>query len=96
MVEKYIIDKADMHDLLTGKEIPLEQGSKARAFCIEIADGMTNGEVMQALFPKLELGELVYNRRRYFLMGEAIDTFDFKTTDKWWSAPYKAEKGGEE
>ncbi len=60
---------------------------------MELGEEPTNGEVMQALFPKLELGELVYNRRRYFLMGEAIDTFDFKTTDKWWNAPYQ--KGGE-
>lgn len=60
---------------------------------VEIPKGMTNGEVLQALFPKLELGEIVYNTRRYFLMGEAIDTFDFKTTDKWWNAPYQ--KGGE-
>ena len=60
---------------------------------IWIPEGMTNGEVIQALFPKLELREIVYNTRRYFLMGEAIDTFDFKTTDKWWNAPYQ--KGGE-
>ena len=62
-------------------------------FVCDIPNG-TNGEVIKALFPKLELGELVYNTRRYFLMGEAIETFDFKTTDKWWNAPY--EKGGEE
>lgn len=93
MVQKYIIDKVDIPRLLNGEEIPLDQGSKARAFCVEIPGGMTNGEVMQALFPKLELGELVYNKRRYFLMGAAIDTFDFKTTDKWWNAPYQ--KGGE-
>ena len=56
---------------------------------VEIPKGITNGEVIQALFPKIELGEIVYNTRRYFLMGEAIDTFDFKTTDKWWNAPYQ-------
>ena len=56
---------------------------------VEIPKGITNGEVVQALFPKIELGEIVYNTRRYFLMGEAIDTFDFKTTDKWWNAPYR-------
>jgi len=60
---------------------------------IWIPYGMTNGEVMQALFPNLELGEKVYNTRRYFLMGEPIETFDFKTTDRWWNASYK--KGGE-
>ena len=61
---------------------------------VEIPKGITNGEVIQALFPKLELGEKVYNTRRYFLMGESIETFDFKITDGWWNAPYQ--KGGEE
>lgn len=51
MVEKYIIDKADIHNLLTGKEIPLENRSKARAFCVEIEGGVTNGEMFQAIFP---------------------------------------------
>lgn len=60
---------------------------------MEIGEEPTNGEMIQALFPKIELGEIVYNTRRYFLMGEAIDTFDFNTTDKWWNAPYK--KDGE-
>lgn len=59
----------------------------------EFPHGITNGEVLQALFPDLELGEKVYNTRRYFLMGESIETFDLKTTDRWWNSPYQ--KGGE-
>ncbi len=51
MVQKYIIDKADIHNLLTGKEIPLEHRSKARAFCVEIEGGITNGEIFRAIFP---------------------------------------------
>jgi hypothetical protein len=58
-------------------------------FVCNIPKGMTNGEVIRALFPKIELGEKVYDKRIYFLMGESIETFDFKTTDRWWNAPYK-------
>ena len=53
----------------------------------------TNGEVLQALFPNIELGETRINRKRYFLKGEAIETFDLKVHNNWWNAPYK--KGGE-
>ena len=63
-----------------------------QAGLMDIPEGMTNGEVIQSLFPKLELGEKVYNTRRYFLMGESIETFDFNTTDRWWNTPY----GGKE
>ena len=55
MVQKYIIDKVDIPNLLTGKEIPLGQGSKARAFCVEIADEMTNWEVLKSIFPYAEI-----------------------------------------
>lgn len=87
MVQKYIIDKADIYNLLTGKEIPLGQGSKARAFCVEVAGGMTNGEVIQTVFPncKVKIG------------NDYVDT-DIDTittfTHEWWNASYQ--KGGEE
>lgn len=54
MVEKYIIDKAELHDLLIGKELDLPQGRKARAFCVEIAGDLTNGEAVQAMFPNID------------------------------------------
>lgn len=60
---------------------------------IWIPEGMTNGEVMQAVFPNIELGETRINRKRYFFKGEAIETFDLKVHDNWWNAPYQ--KGGE-
>lgn len=82
MVQKYIIDKADIHNLLTGKEIPLGQGSKARAFCIEIAGEMTNGEVIQALFPNVSVYE---HGSTYSVNNE----YNFNST--WWNTPYKAE-----
>lgn len=83
MIQKYIIDKTDLHDLLTGKEIPLPQGNKARAFCVEIPDGMTNGEVIQALFPNLSFNVIL--SKMYASCGQGL--LD------WWNAPYKAERG---
>ena len=81
MIQKYIIDKADIHNLLTGKEIPLGQGSKARAFCVEIAGGMTNGEVLKSIFPTAEL-----------ILGNSDHMPDVLCVkEKWWNAPYKAE-----
>lgn len=94
MVQKYIIDKADIHNLITGKEIPLGQGSKARAFCIEIAGEMTNEDVIKALFPQIELGEIYNGKHRFFLKDKEISTFDLKAEVEWLNAPYK--KGGEE
>ncbi len=66
------------------KYIALVEGD----FVCNIPKGMTNGEVIQALFPDIELGENIFDRRRYFLKNEAIEIFDFKTTDDWWNAPY--------
>lgn len=86
MVQKYIIDKADIHNLLTGKEIPLGQGSKARAFCIEIAGEMTNGEAIISLYPDLKY--TIQNGRVLTTIGVA-SSFDLD----WWNAPYQ--KGGE-
>lgn len=56
-------------------------------FCIEIAGGMTNGEVIQTVFPncKVKIG------------NDYVDT-DIDTitafTHEWWNASYQ--KGGEE
>lgn len=84
MVQKYIIDKADIHNLLTGKDIPLEQGNKARAFCVEIAGGMTNGEVIRAMFPNIS----VYQHGSTYSVN---NEYNFNST--WWNLPYQ--KGGE-
>ena len=98
MIQKYIIDKTDLHDLLTGKEIPLQQGgNKARAFCVEVPGGMTNGEVIQALFPQS------YFLNDFPFCGSSLEKVYFddkksnpsciKTNEEWWNAPYQ--KGGE-
>lgn len=91
MVEKYIIDKADIHNLLTGKEIPLEHRSKARAFCVEIEGGITNGEVFQAIFPCDEVHiNGLQEGMVHFSMKSNLDSMDCFDLD-WWNAPYKAE-----
>ena len=83
-------DKAQRGDCFISDALDMAISALSENKCF---DGMTNGEVIQALFPNMELGEKVYNTRRYFLMGESIETFDFKTTDRWWDSPYQ--KGGE-
>ena len=89
MVQKYIIDKADIQNLLTGKDIPLGQGSKARAFCVEIAGEMTNGELFQAIFPCEEVHvNGLQEGCVHFSMKSNLDTMDCFSLD-WWNAPYK-------
>ena len=85
MVEKYIIDKTDIHDLLTGKEIPLPQG-RARAFCVEIAGKITNGDMIKAIFPNIDT-EQIEDIIDVYGMSKCRVTYD---TD-WWNAPYKEE-----
>lgn len=106
MVEKYIIDKTDIHDLLTGQELPLSQG-KARAFCVEIAGELTNGELIKALFPNCEISE---HKVRTKTQGEIVAGYDvFLYTSRstksgmgfgikiffdiiWWNSSFKAER----
>jgi hypothetical protein len=80
MTQKYIIDKTDLHDLLTGKEIPLPQGNKARAFCVEVSGEMTNGEVIQAVFPNIS----VYEHGSIYSVN---NEYNFNAT--WWNTPYQ-------
>lgn len=54
MVEKYIIDKSDINKLLTGQDIELNKGSKARAFLVEIQGNPTNGDMIKAMFPNIK------------------------------------------
>ena len=87
MIQKYIIDKTDVPNLLTGKELSLAQGSRARAFCIEIAGGMTKGEVVQILFPNAD-----YEAGKQFMHITNINSIgEISVPLDWWNAPYKAE-----
>lgn len=85
MVQKYIIDKTDIHDLITGKEIPLPQG-RARAFCVEVAGKITNGDMIKAIFPNIDT-EQIEDIIDVYGMSKCRVTYD---TD-WWNAPYKTE-----
>lgn len=83
MVEKYIIDKSDISDLLKGDELPLTQG-RARAFQVEVAGHMTNGELTKALFPnakniKVDGGYPL----NYIIEGEW-----HRNLKEWWDKPY--------
>lgn len=51
---------------------------------IWIPQGMTNGELIQALFPNISVYE---HGSTYSVNNE----YNFNST--WWNAPYKAEKG---
>lgn len=51
--------------------------------------GTTNGEVIQALFPEIELVEIYNSRHRFFLKGKESTIFDLKAEVKWWNALYK-------
>lgn len=83
MVQKYIIDKADIHNLLTGKEIPLENRSKARAFCVEIEGEMTNREI---------ISEFAERDDSFAIMVDEVNgTVNIELSLDFWNAPYKAE-----
>ena len=86
MIQKYIIDKTDLHDLLTGKEIPLPQGSKARAFCVEVSGGMTNREI---------ISEFVERDDSFAIMVDEVNgTVNIELSLDFWNSPYQ--KGGED
>ncbi len=82
MTHKYIIDKIDLHDLLTGKEIPLLQGNRVRAFCVEIAGNLTNGDMIMAMFPNAS----VYEQGSTYIINN-----EYKFNSTWWDSFYKAE-----
>lgn len=52
-------------------------------------DGLTNGEVIQALFPNCVVD---IDEDGWFMTN--LDGYS-SYTPEWWNAPYKAEKGGE-
>ena len=90
MTKRYIIDKADIHDLLAGKELSLAQGRES-AFCITISGNMTNGDMIKAIFPDVEVKERNNVYEVYFGIGTAIQFFNHQ----WWNAPYEAESEDE-
>lgn len=84
MVQKYIIDKTDLPKLIRGEELALARDSKYRAFCIEINEKLTNGDVIKVLFPN---GSQVKGAGIYIMDDNKSNVFyDFE----WWNTPYKA------
>lgn len=51
-------------------------------------DGMTNGEVIQALFPYVKTEDTSFDK----LIGTDLDKSYVPLQRAWWNAPYKAEK----
>lgn len=57
---------------------------------VEIHEGMTNGEVVQALFPYVKTEDTSCNT----MIGTNLDKSYAPLLREWWNAPYQ--KGGEE
>lgn len=79
----YFLLKDDLPKLLSGEELPLING-EYRAFQLSILDGLTNGDVIKALFPDIKM------------WGESEKTLDYslggmvhRVLKSWWDAPYK-------
>jgi len=90
MVEKYIINKTDIHRLLIGEDLALPQGCKARAFCVEISGKLTNGDMIKAMFPNCEQKEHMNNG--YFEMyfdNDLKNASYMRVSKDWWNAPFK-------
>lgn len=92
MIHKYIIDKEDLPKLIKGEELPLSQGSKARAFMIEITGNLTNGDMIKALFPQIKMRE--HNEFMFVVEGMAFnhETYSNLFFKDWWNAPYNPPK----
>ena len=54
---------------------------------LTIPENPTNGDIIRALFPNVEVKEKNNGYEIYFGVGTAIQFFNYK----WWDAPYKAE-----
>lgn len=86
MVQKYIIDKSDLPNLIQGKELALGQGNKFRAFCIEINGELTNGDVIKAIFPDAENIRMDNGLPLNFVLEFELH----RNYKDWWNSPYKA------
>lgn len=92
MTKRYIIDKADIHDLLAGKELSLSQGRES-AFCITISENMTNGDMIKAVFPNCEVKFNEYKDMQCLNSYSVIfdDFYEVEFLNEWWNSPYRAE-----
>ena len=84
-IEKYIIDKSDLTSLLRGEVLASQPKGNIKGFCVEIAGNLTNGDVIKAVFPNVEVKEKNNGYEVYFGVGTAIQFFNHR----WWNSPYK-------
>jgi len=93
------LDFAD--NALTDEERTVEKYKELLTECINVLssnseypnkcfDGMTNGEVLQALFPYVKTEDTSFNT----LIGTNLDKSYVPLSREWWNSPYQ--KGGEE
>ena len=93
------LDFAD--NALTDEERTVENYKELLTECIKVLssnpenpnkcfDGMTNGEVLQALFPYVKTEDTSFNT----LIGTNLDKSYVPLSREWWNSPYQ--KGGEE
>lgn len=86
-IEKYIIDKSDLTALLKGEDLKIQPKGNIKGFCVEIAGNLTNGDMINALFPNAKNirvdGGYPLN---YIIEGEW-----HRNLKEWWNAPYKSE-----
>lgn len=87
-IEKYIIDKSDLTALLRGEDLKIQTKGNIKGFCVEIAGNLTNGDMINALFPNAKNirvdGGYPLN---YIIEGEW-----HRNLKEWWNAPYKEDK----
>lgn len=62
-IEKYIIDKSDVATLLRGEDLAIQPKGNIRGFCVEIAGNLTNGDLIKAMFPSMNIQERNNNTR---------------------------------
>ena len=59
---------------------------------LTIPENPTNGDIIRALFPNVEVKEKNNGYEIYFGVGTAIQFFNYK----WWNAPYKEDKADDD
>lgn len=64
-----------------------------RGFCVEIAGNLTNGDVIKAMFPSMNIQER--NNITLDIRGKTVE-FTGMALREWWNAPYKAESEDKE
>ena len=82
-IEKYIIDKSDLTELLRGEVLAIQPKGNIKGFCVEITGNLTNGDVIKAVFPSVKI--------EYESSDLTITNLDNITSFRgtWWNAPYR-------